>query len=139
MDESVEVAGFDAFSESSTSALEASLDPSPSGPPSEVAPDFGVEKESTPPQPVQLQAHRGRGRPRRQASHIPQEEVAAIESKRKLRKRKNAEVASEDPWTNLSKAPLLTPLCPKKPHEARVLQKSQPPVNRTPLLFHEFH
>jgi len=138
VDESVEVTAFDTFS--STSTLEA-LDPSPSSPPShgEVAPDFGIEKESTSPQQVKLKDHRGRGRPRRQASNMPQEEVAVTESKRKLRKRKNAELASEDPWTNLSKAPLLTPLSPKKPRQARALQKSQPPVNWIPLPLHAFH
>lgn len=130
VDEIVEATAFDAFP--STSALEA-FDTTPNNPASEVAPDFGIEKESTPPQPVELQAHRTRGRPRRQASHIPLEGVAVMESKRKLRTRKNAEVASEseDPWTNLSKAPLLTPLSPKKPRRERVLQKSQPPVNQT--------
>jgi len=129
---------FDAFS--STATLEA-LDPSnpsPSSPLSEVAPDFGIEKESTPPQPVKLQANRGRGRPRRQASHISQEEVSVMESKRKLRTRKKAGVSSEDPWTDLLKAPLLTPLSPKKPTQAKALKKPQPPVNPTPLPYMHF-
>lgn len=136
MDESVEITAFDAFS--STSTLEAS-DPSSSTPLNEVAPDFAVEKESTPPpQPVKLQARRGRGRPCRQASRMPLE-VAVMESKRKLRTRKNADVPSEDPWTNLSKAPLLTPLSPKKNRQARALQKPQPPVNQTPLPIRALH
>lgn len=131
MDESVEMTF------SSTSTLEAS-DPSPNSPPSGAASDFGIEKESTPPQPDKLQSHRGRGRPRRQAFHMPQE-VLGTESKRKLRTRKNAEVAVEDLWTNLSKAPLLTPLSPKKPRQARALQKPQTPVNWTPLPLYAFH
>ena len=126
VDKSVEVTVFDAFP--STSPLEAS-DQSQSSPPSKVAPDFRIEKESTPPLPDKLQARRGRGRPRRQAPYMPQE-VAIMEPKRKLRIRKYTEVAPEDPWTNLLKAPLLTPLSPKKSGQARAFQKPQPPVNR---------
>jgi hypothetical protein len=117
----------DAFS--SPSLLEASAS-GLSGPPCNVGPDFTIE-ESPLPQPVTLRAHRGRGRPRRQASDTPQE-VAVMEPKRKLRTRKNAEAAFEDPWANFSNAPILTPSSPKKPRRARAPR----PVNWTPILLH---
>jgi hypothetical protein len=134
--ECLEVTAFDAVT--STSYLEA-LDPSPSGLQSEVATDFGIENESTAQQPLKLQGHRGRGRPRRKASNMSQKEVAEMGSKRQLRTRKNADVASEDPWTNLSNAPLIKSLNPKKNDQALALQKSQPPVNWKLLPLHSFY
>ena len=127
--DSADVTTFDAFPP--PSPLEASGSDL-SSPPGKVAPDFSTEKESTPPQPVMLQARRGRGRPRRQAFHVPQE-VTAMEPKRNFRTRKNAESALENSWANLSKAPLLTPLSPEKPRQTRAPQKPQQPVNLTPL------
>jgi hypothetical protein len=60
---------------------------------------------------------RSRGRPRRQ---IPVVETHPLqnEPKRKLRSQKPAGADRDDPWVMLSKAPLLTPLSPKKPLKA---------------------
>ena len=87
------------------------------------------------PIPIQLQkspVRRARGRPRRQ---VPLE-IPALEPIRKLRSQKNATKAiSQDPWTNLSNTPPLTPSSPKKQRQTRTLQgPRQPPVNSILLL-----
>jgi hypothetical protein len=77
----------------------------------------------------EIPACRARGRPRRQKTNVTLEEPA-VEPIRKLRSQKNSSKAtSRDPWTNLSNAPTLTPLSPKKSRGARALQRPpQPPV-----------
>lgn len=84
--------------------------------------------------PFQLPAspvHRARGRPRRQAINVTLEEPAH-EPIRSLRSRKRtSNEVSQNPWTSLSNAPVLTPLSPKKNRQARALQRpSKPPVNQ---------
>lgn len=107
-----------------------------SSPSNKVVPDVSTEDKSLPQQSAVLKACRARGRPCRQASHSPQEMVE-MEPKRKLRTRKDAKSASEDPWTELSKAPLLTPLSLKKPGQVKTLKNALHPVNsKLPLSIH---
>ena len=80
----------------------------------------------SPASPVQ----RTRGRPRRPATIVQLEEPAS-EPYRRLRSRQNpSKEISQDPWSNLSKTPALTPLSPKKNRQVGVFQHPrQPPVN----------
>jgi hypothetical protein len=70
--------------------------------------------------------HRKRGRPRRQILAI-ETDLPEIEPRRKLRSQIPLRAATDDPWAILSKAPMVTPSSPNKPHKAR--HQAQKPVN----------
>jgi len=104
----------------------------PSSPLHQQDPEPSMEMEIN---PVTIQlpvstVRKTRGRPRRLATNTPLEEPA-LEPIRRLRSRNTSKEISQDPWSNLSNAPALTPLSPKKLNrQERTLQRPpQRPVN----------
>ena len=104
----------------------------PSSPLHQQDPKSSMEMEIN---PVTIQlpvstVRKTRGRPRRLATNTPLEEPA-LEPIRRLRSRNTSKEISQDPWSNLSNAPALTPLSPKKLNrQERTLQRPpQRPVN----------